>query len=88
MEPINDIALSRLQFRHGKVAIIEVSELVGRKLPLEMTSHLMRAKMSAIGKNREQMSLPGIGRFRLTPRQGTKIASKLCDMIDTCEHIQ
>lgn len=88
MKPINTIALCCLQFGNGKVAMIEMGKLISSQGTFEMTSHLLWAKVGAIGKDREQMSLSSIGRFWLATGQGTKMAGKASHVINACEHIQ
>jgi hypothetical protein len=53
VEPINNITLGRIQVGHGKVAVIEMDDLISREKPFEVAGHLVWTKMGAVGKNGE-----------------------------------
>ena len=88
VEPINNIALGSLQIGHGKVAVVEMDNLINRENPFEMACHLVWTKMGAISKNSEEMPFPGMRRFRFTAADGAKMPREVGDVVDARQYVQ
>lgn len=48
VEPINNIALSSIQVGDGKVAVVEMDNLICRENPFEMACHLMGTEITVM----------------------------------------
>lgn len=88
VEPINNVALGSIQIGDGEVTVVEVDNLVRREDSLEMTSHLLWAKMGPIGKDGEQVPFAGIRRFWLAARERAEMPREVGDMIDARQYIE